>query len=220
MPLLPSPPPPPFLTHAHSEWVLQRTESLASEMFAPEAGEKTKYVMSARGDSLLVGKMYAEADLVDESNAEDEFDEVMATGAVGWKHVADIRVEFDDASGSHGEFKAAAVDESDDAGFVTLFAFDFAPMSRDVPTPISQGAYAPDRVYEFAFHSGTTFTLTTVGIDVNEAEIGERWQVGEVLLEVRSVRTPCNDFKVWMGRTGYDSTAWVRRFAQVARPGP
>lgn len=62
--------------------------------------------------------------------------------------------------------------------------------------------------------------LTTVGIDVNEAEIGERWQVGEVLLEVRSVRTPCNDFKVWMGRTGYDSTAWVRRFAQVARPGP
>ena len=62
--------------------------------------------------------------------------------------------------------------------------------------------------------------LTTSGIDVNEAEIGERWQVGEVLLEVRSVRTPCNDFKVWMGRTGYDSTAWVRRFAQLARPGP
>ncbi len=28
--------------------------------------------------------------------------------------------------------------------------------------------------------------LTTLGIDVNEAEIGERWQVGEVLLEVRS----------------------------------
>ena len=62
--------------------------------------------------------------------------------------------------------------------------------------------------------------LTTRGIDVNEAEIGERWQVGEVLLEVRSIRTPCNDFKSWMGRNGYDSSAWVRRFAQVARPGP
>jgi MOSC domain-containing protein YiiM len=62
--------------------------------------------------------------------------------------------------------------------------------------------------------------LTTRGIDVNEAEIGERWQVGEVLLEVRSIRTPCNDFKAWMGRTGYDNTAWVRRFAEVARPGP
>ncbi len=62
--------------------------------------------------------------------------------------------------------------------------------------------------------------LTTLGIDVNEAEIGERWQIGEVLLEVRSIRTPCNDFKAWMGRNGYDSSAWVRRFAQVARPGP
>lgn len=62
--------------------------------------------------------------------------------------------------------------------------------------------------------------LTTRGIDVNEAEVGERWRVGEVLLEVRSIRTPCNDFKVWMGRSGYDNRAWVRRFAQAARPGP
>src|SRR6478736_8317082 len=53
--------------------------------------------------------------------------------------------------------------------------------------------------------------LTTLGIDVNEAEIGERWQIGDVLLEVRSIRTPCNDFKAWMGRNGYDSSAWVRR---------
>jgi MOSC domain-containing protein YiiM len=62
--------------------------------------------------------------------------------------------------------------------------------------------------------------LTTLGIDVNEAEIGERWQVGEVLLEVRSVRTPCNDFRSWMGRSGYDNAAWVRRFTRVGRPGP
>lgn len=62
--------------------------------------------------------------------------------------------------------------------------------------------------------------LTTRGIDVNEAEIGERWQVGGVLLEVRAIRTPCNDFKMWMGRTGFDNRAWVRRFAEVARPGP
>jgi MOSC domain-containing protein YiiM len=62
--------------------------------------------------------------------------------------------------------------------------------------------------------------LTTVGIDVNEAQIGERWRVGEAVLEITSVRTPCNDFKVWMGRSGYDNTAWVRRFAAVGRPGP
>jgi MOSC domain-containing protein YiiM len=62
--------------------------------------------------------------------------------------------------------------------------------------------------------------LTTTGIDVNEAEVGERWLIGDALLEVASVRIPCNDFKVWMGRSGYDERAWVRRFAAVGRPGP
>jgi len=62
--------------------------------------------------------------------------------------------------------------------------------------------------------------LTTEGIDVNAAEIGERWRIGTVLLEVCSVRTPCNDFKGWMGASGYDNAHWVRRFAQEARPGP
>ena len=62
--------------------------------------------------------------------------------------------------------------------------------------------------------------LTTSGIDVNEAEVGERWQVGTALLEVSSVRTPCNDFKMWMGLNGHDNRAWVKRFAREARPGP
>jgi MOSC domain-containing protein YiiM len=61
--------------------------------------------------------------------------------------------------------------------------------------------------------------LTTSGLDVDGAELGERWRIGTVLLEVRSVRTPCNDFKSWMGRGGHDNTAWVRRFAERARPG-
>lgn len=62
--------------------------------------------------------------------------------------------------------------------------------------------------------------LTTEGIDVNEAEIGERWRIGTVLLEVRSVRTPCAEFKRWMGHCGYDDRAWVKRFAAEGRPGP
>jgi MOSC domain-containing protein YiiM len=62
--------------------------------------------------------------------------------------------------------------------------------------------------------------LTTSGYDVNEAEIGERWQVGSAVLEVASVRIPCNDFKGWMGESGFDGTAWVKRFTAVARPGP
>lgn len=62
--------------------------------------------------------------------------------------------------------------------------------------------------------------LTTEGIDLNALEIGTRLQAGTTLLEVAHVRTPCNDFKGWMGETGFDPTAWVKRFAQALRPGP
>ena len=62
--------------------------------------------------------------------------------------------------------------------------------------------------------------LTTSGYDVNEALVGEHWRVGSVLLEVASIRTPCNDFKGWMGASGFDNTAWVKRFAAEGRPGP
>jgi MOSC domain-containing protein YiiM len=62
--------------------------------------------------------------------------------------------------------------------------------------------------------------LTTEGIDVNEAEVGERWRIGTALFEVCSVRIPCNDFKNWQLLNGYDATAWVKRFTLVGRPGP
>ncbi len=67
---------------------------------------------------------------------------------------------------------------------------------------------------------GFAENLTTRGIDVNESEIGERWLIGSVLLEVSTVRIPCNDFKRWQELGGYDARAWVRRFAEQARPGP
>jgi MOSC domain-containing protein YiiM len=62
--------------------------------------------------------------------------------------------------------------------------------------------------------------LTTEGIDVNEALVGERWRAGTALLEVVSVRIPCNTFKGWLGAHGLESTAWVKRFTAEGRPGP
>ena len=62
--------------------------------------------------------------------------------------------------------------------------------------------------------------LTTQGIDVNEAEVGERWRIGTTLFEVAMVRIPCNDFKNWQRVNGYDDRAWVKRFAERGRPGP
>lgn len=69
-------------------------------------------------------------------------------------------------------------------------------------------------------HGGFGENLTTEGIDVNAAEVGERWRIGTTLLEISSIRTPCNKFKAWLGVSGLDNTQWVRRFAAEARPGP
>ncbi|RHW24566.1 MOSC domain-containing protein [Nocardioides immobilis] len=62
--------------------------------------------------------------------------------------------------------------------------------------------------------------LTTEGIDLTNAAVGTRLQIGEVVLEIASVRTPCNDFKGWLGLGGFDNTAWVKRFTLERRPGP
>ncbi|MEO3768218.1 MOSC domain-containing protein [Streptomyces sp. B5E4] len=57
--------------------------------------------------------------------------------------------------------------------------------------------------------------LTTSGLDVCGARIGERWRIGpDLLLEVTSSRIPCRTFAGWLGEQG-----WVKRFTQAARPG-
>jgi MOSC domain-containing protein YiiM len=57
--------------------------------------------------------------------------------------------------------------------------------------------------------------LTTAGLDVNGALIGERWRVGpDVILEVSCPRIPCNTFQGWMALDG-----WIKRFTQAGRPG-
>jgi MOSC domain-containing protein YiiM len=62
--------------------------------------------------------------------------------------------------------------------------------------------------------------LTTAGIDVNEAVLGEHWRIGTAVLSPCEVRIPCNTFKAWMGLEGFDNAAWVKRFAADNRPGP
>ena len=62
--------------------------------------------------------------------------------------------------------------------------------------------------------------LTTEGVDLNAALMGETWRVGTAVLQVAHVRIPCQTFKGWMGHTGHDASAWVRRFTAAARPGP
>jgi MOSC domain-containing protein YiiM len=56
--------------------------------------------------------------------------------------------------------------------------------------------------------------LTTQGIDVDAAVVGERWRVGTAVLEVTGPRIPCATFAAWMGER-----AWVRRFTERGRTG-
>jgi MOSC domain-containing protein YiiM len=57
--------------------------------------------------------------------------------------------------------------------------------------------------------------LTTVGLDVDGALVGERWRVGnDVVLEVAGPRIPCSTFASRMGERG-----WVRRFTEVGNTG-
>ena len=58
--------------------------------------------------------------------------------------------------------------------------------------------------------------FTTTGVDVTEARIGERWQVGTdgLLLEVSAPRTPCRTFSAFL-----DLRGWIKTFTDAGKPG-
>lgn len=120
------------------------------------------------------------------------------------------------------------------------------PVAVIAPGPKGTGmvGLAGDRVYDIRNHGGSdqavyayaredldrwehelgrslangTFgeNLTTAGVDVNGALIGERWRIGpDVVLEVSCPRIPCATFQGWLERDG-----WIKRFTQAVLPGP
>ena len=56
--------------------------------------------------------------------------------------------------------------------------------------------------------------LTTEGIDVNDALVGERWQVGSAVLEISEQRVPC-----WRLAVRMNDKMFPRRFTEALRPG-
>ncbi|HEY8978800.1 MAG TPA: MOSC domain-containing protein [Streptomyces sp.] len=119
------------------------------------------------------------------------------------------------------------------------------PVAVSAPGPKGTGevGLAGDRVYDVKHHGGTDQAvyayaredldrwqtevgrplphgvfgenLTTLGVDVNGALIGERWRVGpDVVLEVSCARIPCATFQGWLEQEG-----WIKRFTQAAVPG-
>lgn len=56
--------------------------------------------------------------------------------------------------------------------------------------------------------------LTTLGIDVNTAVIGEQWEIGSVILEVSQPRIPCRVFAGFWQRP-----TLIKEFMAAGRPG-
>ncbi len=83
-------------------------------------------------------------------------------------------------------------------------------------------AFAREELDEWQALLGRPFTngvfgenLTTAGLDVNGALVGERWQIGnDCVLEVTSPRIPCRTFAGWL-----EDQMWVKRFTQRGAPG-
>ncbi|MER5372519.1 MOSC domain-containing protein [Streptomyces sp. NPDC002553] len=78
---------------------------------------------------------------------------------------------------------------------------DLDDWERELGRALSNGAFGEN--------------LTTTGLDVSGARIGERWRIGpEVVLEVTSGRIPCRTFQGHVGEKG-----WVKRFTRKAATG-
>ena len=56
--------------------------------------------------------------------------------------------------------------------------------------------------------------LTTEGIDVNNSLVGERWEIGTVVLEISEPRVPC-----WRLGVRMDDKLFPRYFTDALRPG-
>jgi MOSC domain-containing protein YiiM len=82
-------------------------------------------------------------------------------------------------------------------------------------------AYATEDLEDWAAILGRELTpgqfgenLSTRGVDVTGALIGETWRIGSSLLQVSRPRIPCVVFQNWLAEPH-----WVKRFTDDGRPG-
>jgi MOSC domain-containing protein YiiM len=88
----------------------------------------------------------------------------------------------------------------DDQAVYAYAREDLDAWERDLGRPLANGTFGEN--------------LTTAGVDVNGAVIGERWVVGDVVLQVSCPRIPCVTFAVWVGEQ-----KWLPRFTRARVPG-
>jgi MOSC domain-containing protein YiiM len=89
----------------------------------------------------------------------------------------------------------------DDQAVYAFAREDLDDWERELGRPLPSGSFGEN--------------LTTEGLDVSGARIGERWRIGAgLVLEVTSGRIPCRTFQGHVGERG-----WVKRFTRKGAPG-
>ncbi|MEU3954171.1 MOSC domain-containing protein [Streptomyces achromogenes] len=89
----------------------------------------------------------------------------------------------------------------DDQAVYAYAREDLDAWERELGRPLANGCFGEN--------------LTTEGLDVSGALVGERWRIGpRVVLEVTAGRIPCATFQGHMGERG-----WVKRFTRKAATG-
>ncbi|MET8244760.1 MOSC domain-containing protein [Streptomyces sp. NPDC005202] len=89
----------------------------------------------------------------------------------------------------------------DDQAVYAVAREDLDDWERELGRTLANGAFGEN--------------LTTEGLDISGARIGERWRIGStVVLEVTCGRIPCRTFQGHLGEKG-----WVKRFTQKGAPG-
>ena len=145
----------------------------------------------------------------------------LATGSVLSVNVGGVR-EFE----YHGRFAESAIWKSPVSGRVRARGVNLA--GDDQADRAAHGG--PDKaIYAYAIEDYLWWesqlgrplesgqfgeNLTTEGIDVTRALVGERWEVGSTVLEVSEPRVPC-----WRLGVRMEDPRFPRRFTEASRPG-
>lgn len=126
-----------------------------------------------------------------------------------------------------GSLKASAIDKRPFAGDVEVTPLGLA---GDEQTDRKHHGGVDQALYAFAAEDLDRWSavvgrvlppgcfgenLTTRGLDVNGAIIGEQWAVGSTVLEVSAPRIPCSVFAGFIGEQN-----WIKRFIDDQNPGP
>ena len=90
-----------------------------------------------------------------------------------------------------------------DKAIYAMDAAEFTYWERELDTELPYGSF------------GENLRISCPpGWGIDDAEIGERWRVGGIEVEVTGPRNPCRTFAFHMGRD-----RWVRTFRERGRPG-